>query len=143
MARFCIKPQPPGMRRRVKLTVFHSLMTVHHGLAPNATRFALCKNFFHPGRGHRYLRISMNRSVDNERLLVFHNYHNEAVPETTPSAARNCFAAEFISVGTGFCTNRNKARNVVQKRCSTEMNSVVDEHIDLVKLCLLCLSKNV
>ena len=74
--------------------------------------------------------------------LVFHHSHNEAVPETT-RAARKCFAAEFISVGPGFCTNRHKAGNVVQKHCSTEMNSVVDEDSGLVKFCLLCFSKNV
>ena len=51
---------------------------------------------------------------------------------------RNCFAAEFISVGTGFCTNRQKASSAPQKRCSTQLNSVVDEDTGLVKLCLLC-----
>ena len=67
---------------------------------------------------------------------MFHNSHNEAVPEAT-RAARKCSAAEFISVGPGFCTNRRKARNVVQKRCSTEMNSVVDEETGLVKFCVV------
>jgi hypothetical protein len=81
--------------------------------------------------------------VYNECLLVFHNSHSEAVPETTRDVARKCFAAEFISVGPGFCTNRLKARTVVQKRCSTEMNSVVDEDTGVVKFCLLCFSKNV
>ena len=85
----------------------------------------------------------MNRLVCNERLLVFHNSYNEAVPETNRAAARKCFAAEFISVGTGFCTNLNKARNVVQKRCSTEMNSVVDEDTGVVKFGLPYFLKDV
>ncbi len=74
---------------------------------------------------------------------MFHNSHNEAVPEATRSAARKCLAAEFISAGPGFCTNRQKASNVVQNRCSTEMNSVVDEDIGLVKFCSLRFSKSV
>ncbi len=64
---------------------------------------------------------------------MFHISHDAAVPETTRAAARKCFAPEFISVGTGFCTNRQKANNVVQKRCSTEINSVVDEDAGLVQ----------
>ena len=31
----------------------------------------------------------------------------------------------------------------MQKRCSTEINSVVDEETGLVKFCLLCFPKNV
>ncbi len=74
---------------------------------------------------------------------MFHNSHNEAACETTRGAARKCIAAEFISVGTGFCTNRHKAGNVVQKRCSTEMNSVVDEDTGVVKFGLPYFSKDV
>ena len=120
----------------------HEVTTgINQGREPNATLFTLCERIFHPPREHRHLHITTNRLASNESLLAFYKSRNEAVPETRRAAARKWFAAEFISVGPGFCTNRHKASNVVQKRCCTEMNSAVDEHTRLLRSCSLCFSK--